>query len=149
MIASFTEHARKKEGQKNYDQLVEFFCHNITQTSAWMLVLSITNNVRQRAFSNRDAEEMVKILCTGFGIRASGIQYFRTFSSASSLQEASKASNVIQFASKKEGHKTNNERLIYELRHALQTKIIEYYQALDLVIKLIENYPDMEKYLQG
>jgi hypothetical protein len=149
MIASFTDHARKKEEKKNHDQLVCYFCQNITQTSAWMLLLSITNNVKQRTFSNKDAKEIVKILCTEFGIRASGIQYCRTFSSAPSLQEATKASNVIKFAFKKVCHTTNNERLISELRIAIQDKTIEYRQVLDLVITIIENYPDTEKQLQG
>ncbi len=114
-----------------------------------MLLLSLTNNVRQRTFSNKDAHEIVKILCTGFGVRTSGIQYYRTFSSAASFQEASKATNVIKFAFKKDCHTANNERLIYELRTAIWDKTIEYREALDLVIKIIENYPDTEKHLQG
>ena len=149
MIASFTDHARKKEEKRTHDQLVNYFCKNITQTSAWRLLLSITNNVTQKTFSNKDAQEIVKILCTEFGIRASGIQYCRTFSSAPSLQERTKASNVIKFAFKKDCHTTNNERLMYELRTAIQDKTIEYRQVLDLVITIIENYPDTEKHLQG
>jgi hypothetical protein len=149
MIASFTDHARKKEEKRNHDHLVDYFCKNITQTSAWMLLLSIINNVKQRTFSNNDAQEIVKILCTEFGVRACGIQYSRTFSSAPSLHEATKASNVIKIAFKKVCHTTNNERLIYELRTAIQDKTIEYRQVLDLIIKIIENYPDTEKQLQG
>ena len=149
MIASFTDHARKKEEKRNHDLLVEYFCKNITQTSAWMLLLSITNNVKQRTFSNKDAQEIAKILCTEFDIRASAIQYFRTFSSAPSLQKETKASNVIKFAFKKCCHTTNNERLMYELRTAIQDNTIEYRQVLDLVITIIENYPDTEKHLQG
>jgi hypothetical protein len=90
---------------------------------------------------------MAKILCSEFGVRASGIQYFKTFSSAPSLQEATKVSNVIKFTIK--NHKTNNERLIYELRSAIQDKTIEYRQALELAIKIMENYPDTEKLLRG
>jgi hypothetical protein len=147
MIASFADHARKKEGEKHYDKLVGFYCKNITQTSTWMLILSISNNIKQKTFSNQDAKEMAKILCSEFGVRASGIQYFKTFSSAPSLQEATKVSNVIKFTIK--NHKTNNERLIYELRSAIQDKTIEYRQALELAIKIMENYPDTEKLLQG
>jgi hypothetical protein len=149
MIASFTDHARKKEGKKDYDKLVGFYCKNITQTSTWMLILSISNNIQQKTFSNQDAKEMAKILCSEFGVRASGIQYFKTFSSAPSLQEATKVSNVIKLTIKKVCHKTNNERLIYELRSAIQDKTIEYRQALELAIKIMENYPDTEKLLQG
>jgi hypothetical protein len=148
MIASFANYARKREEKENYDQLVGFFCKNITQTSAWMLIISITNNVQQMTFSNKDANEMVKILCTEFSIRTCEIQYFRTFSSSPSIQEASKASNVIKFTFKKDWHRTNNERLIYELRSAVQNKTIEYRQALGLVIKLFEIYPDTDKHLQ-
>lgn len=147
MIASFDDHARKKEENENYDQLVGFFCKNITQTSAWMLIISITNNVQQMTFSNKDANGIAKILCTEFGIRACELQYYRTFSSAPSIPEAPKAANVIKFTFKKDWHKTNNERLIYELRSAVQDKTIEYRQALGLVIELFENYPDTEKHL--
>ncbi len=149
MIASFVDQVRRKTEKENYDLLVGFFCKNITQTSAWMLIISITNNVQQMIFSNNDANEIAKILCSEFGIRACEIQYCRTFSSAPSLQEASNASSVIKFPFKKDWHKTNNERLIHELRTAVQEKTIEYRQALDLVIKLLENYPDTDKHLQG
>jgi hypothetical protein len=149
MIASFTDHARKKEEKRNHDQLVDYFCKNITQTSAWVLLLSITNNVKQKTFSNEYAQEIVKILCTEYGIRASAIQYCRSFSSAPSLLERTKASNVIQLTFKKVCHTTNNERLMYELRTAIQDKTIEYRQVLDLVITIIENYPDTEKHLQS
>lgn len=149
MIASFTDHARKKEEQKQYDKLVNYFCEDITQTSTWMLILSISNSSKQKTFSNQDAKEMVKILCSEFGVRASGIQYFKAFSSAPFLQEASKVSNVIQFTINKVCHKANNERLIYELRSAIQDKAIEYRQGLELAINIVENYPDTEKLLQG
>jgi hypothetical protein len=148
MIASFTDHARNKEDKKQYDKFVDFFCKNITQTSTWMLILSISNNIKQKTFSNQDAKEMVKILCSEFGVRASGIQYFKTFSSAPSPQEASKALNVIQFTINKVCHKANNERLIYDLHSAIQDKTIEYRQGLELAIDIMENYPDTEKLLQ-
>lgn len=149
MIASFTDHARKKEEKKHYDELVGFFCKNIAQTSTWMLILSISNNIKQKTFSNQDAKEIVKILCSEFGVRSSGIQYFKTFSSVPCPREASKASNVIKFTIKKVCPKANNERLIYELRSAIQDKSIEYRQGLELAINIMENYPDTEKLLQG
>ena len=139
------ERRKKKE---SYDQFVGFFCKNITQTSAWLLIISITNNAQQMNFSNKDVDEIAKILCTEFGIRACEMQYYKTFSSAPSIQKASKAANVTRFTFKKDWQKTNNERLIFELRSAVQGKTIEYRQALGLVIKLFEHYPDTDKHLQ-
>jgi hypothetical protein len=46
-------------------------------------------------------------------------------------------------------HKANNKRLIYELRSAIRDKTIEYRQALEPAIEIMENYPDTEKLLQG
>jgi hypothetical protein len=149
MIASLTDFSRKKEEQKNYDQLVGFLCEKITHTSTWMLILSITNNAERIIFSNKEAGEMVHMLCTEFGIRTSAIQYFRTFSSVPAMPKTSKGSNVIHVAFKKDYHKTNNERLIHELRSAVLDKSIEYQQALGLVFKIIDSYPDTEKHLQG
>jgi len=148
MIASFTDHVRKKEEEKNYDQLVNFFCKNITQTTTWMLILSITNNIKQKNFSNKDANKIIKILCSEFGIRTSGMQYFKTFSSAPSLQETPKTSNVIKFTGKKVCHKTNTNDLIFKLRSAIQDKTIEYRQALELAIQIIEIYPDTKNHLR-
>lgn len=149
MIASFADHAIKKEEKKHYDQLVSFFCDNITQTATWMLIVSITNNVKQKNFSNKDAEEMAKILCTEFGIRPSAIQYFKTFSRTPSLQETTNSANVINLSVQKVCHKTNSKKLISELRSAIQEKTIEYRQALDLAITIIEHYPDAERHLHG
>jgi|GEM_PF-6022285 len=149
MIANFAGYARKKLEKKNHDQLVVFFCKNIEETSTWTLLLSITNNVEQLAFSNKDANELVETLCSQFGIRTSEIEYFRTFTSAPPPRPAPRASNVIPFALKNDCRTTNNKRLLYELHAALQAKNIEHRQALGLVIKIIENYPDTEKLLQG
>lgn len=149
MIADFAEHARKREGKRNYDELVKFFCENISQTTTWTLILSIANNVRQLTFSSTDANEMVKTLCREFGIKASAIQYFKTFSSPPFRQASANGANVIRFTSKKAGHETNNERLIHELHFAIRERTIEYRQALDLVMKIIESYPETKKNLQG
>ncbi len=149
MIASFTDLARKKEEEKHYDQLVSFYCKNITQTSAWTFILSITNNIEQRNLSNKDAAEIIKILCSGFGIRTSEIQYFKTFTSAPSPKIANKASNVIKFHITTVCQKATNEKLILELRSAIEEKTIEYRQALELANKIIASYPDTEKHLKG
>ena len=126
MIASFTDLARKKEEEKNYDQLVSYYCKNITQTKTWILIISITNTIEQRIFSNKDAAKIIQILCSEFGIRTCGIQYFKTFSSVPSPQKATKASNVIKLQSNKDCYKTNNENLMCELRSAIDDKTIEY-----------------------
>jgi hypothetical protein len=149
MLASFSDHVRKKEEEKNYNQLVRFFCENITQTSTWMLILSVTNKIKQKNFSKTDAEKIVTILCSEFGIRAPEIQYSQTFSSACAIQRTTKYSNVIEFKRKEIGPTTNNHRLVYELGSALQEKTIEYRQALELVITVLEYYPDTQKHLQG
>ncbi len=149
MIASFADHAKKKEEKQKYKQLVELLRVNSTQISTWTLIVSITNNVKQHMFSNSEAKTMVRILCTEFDIRGCEIQYYKTFSSTPFLPKNTKASNTIHFASKEICRKENNERLISHLYSAIQQETVEYHQALNMVIQILENYPDADKYLQS
>lgn len=147
MIASLSDHVSKREEEKNYGELVSFYCKSIVQTRIWELMVSIANNVKQKNFSNRDAIEMIKILSSEFGVRSAGIQYLRTFSSVPYNREESRVSNVIQLTLDNASKKANNERLLIELGFAIQNKDIEYSHALSLVNKIVENYPNTEKYL--
>lgn len=147
MITSLADHAKKKNEQENYDQLVGYFCKNLSEASTWRLIVSLTNNVQQGLFSNSEAKELVEILGTEFGIRTTDIQYLNTFSSDSHQQDKIASSKVIQFSSKQKKNKANKERLFSELSSALQERVIEYRQALDLVSKIIESYPDTANHL--
>lgn len=119
--------------------LVDYFVNLEEQRKLWYFTVAINSSARSHNFTQLQAEKLVDDLSTTYDIRRPNIQSAVAFNPFRSLNLKKKQK---VFPLKKTG--LFNERFeeqLGELYQLITGKLLEYRQALELTLVLLDNYP--------
>ncbi len=133
------------EKEKVHLELVDYFVNLDAQHKLWHFTIAINLHAQGHHFTAAQAEELVEHLAGHFGIRMANVESALAFS-AYCRNKKSGRQNLIRF--EKSGVSDDQfEMQIDVLYTLLQNKIMEYRQAIELVIRIIDYYPDIREFL--
>lgn len=126
------------EKQKVHSELVDYFVNLEEQRRLWYLTVAIRSQALGRQFTTSQAEELVRHLTRQYGIRRANIEAALAFHSFAYLNRGGNP-KVVRL----QNHPLSDEQFdeqISVLHDLFLKKILEYRQALELVVLLITHY---------
>lgn len=129
------EAAKKKEQGK----LVDYFVNLNEQRNLWYFTDAVNSNAKSRNYTQPQAEKLIDDLAKNYDIRRPHIESAIAFNPSCSL-DLKKKQKVVIF--KKSGLLNDIfQDQLGELYRLIKGKLLEYRQALELTLVLLNNYP--------
>ncbi|KKP68544.1 MAG: hypothetical protein UR66_C0005G0091 [Candidatus Moranbacteria bacterium GW2011_GWE1_35_17] len=129
--------ALKREREKAYQELVDFFKNSGLQQCAWELKSTLRSNTSGLVFTNFQAESIVKKLSYKFKITQAELEHFATKEAVSGW--ASAQAKVIVLRRTKQG--CDDEEFLNKLDAAIENGLFENSDALQMICDIIRYYP--------
>lgn len=129
--------------KKVHNELVDYFVNLDEQRKLWYFTLAVNNNARGHNFSLPQAERLIDELVRSYGIRRVNIEAAIAFNPVRSSTTASITGEKQKLIRFRKGSLLGElfEDHINDLYGLIQRKILEFRQALELVLVLLQNYP--------
>lgn len=129
--------------QKVHQELVGYFVNLEQQRQLWYFALAVNNDARARHYTASQAENLLATLASHFDIRQNHIEAAKAFAPSRSQAETG-PQKIIPLRKNTLMANGFEDQLatFYELMHL---KVLEFRQALALVLVLLENYPALKR----
>jgi hypothetical protein len=125
--------------EKVHVELVNYFVNLDEQHKLWYFTVAVNSNAKSHHFTQPQAEKLIDDLSKNYDIRRSNIELAVAFNPCCSL-DLNKKQKVIMF--NKIGLLSDIfEEQLSELYRLIKGKLLEYRQALELTLVLLDNYP--------
>jgi hypothetical protein len=140
-MAVLSMQQRRFEAEKEivHKELVNYFVSLDSQRKLWYFTLAINLNANSQKFSLSQAENLVGELAREFDIRRIHIEMAIAFATTP-FKNLKKSQNVIPLVRGRISEETFEDQVL-QLRYLIEGKILEFRQALDLTLILLDNYP--------
>lgn len=126
-----------------YSELVNYFVNLDDQRKLWYFSLAIRHHSQNLHFTVEQAEKLAEHLVVHFGIRMANVESALEFR-AYGYKKANNGQNIIRFV-KPSVSEDQFKMQIDTLYNLLQNKTIEFQQALEMVISILNYYPSTNR----
>lgn len=123
---------------KVHIELVHYYVNLEQERRLWYFSTSIRSYACEHYFTVSQAEQLVGKLSSYYGIRKANIETAVAFLSHGHFK--TKGNKVFRFRDEYMSSEHFEEQL-FVLDHLVQEHLLEYRQALDLVLNILDNYP--------
>jgi len=138
-VYSFHQRHVEAVRSKLHTELVDYFVQLEHQRQLWYFTLGVTSHANSRSFTLPQAEQLVAHFAEHFGIRQANIEAAIAFN-PTRLRNTTGKDKVIRLRKKSVSDESFDEQL-FEFFHLVKGKLLEYRQALELVLTLVDTYP--------
>jgi|GEM_PF-4978404 len=142
MIFSLKAAALERDKRKFVAELRDYYVDKIRQESGWSIVGAISQRLRKREFSNKEARQLVRFLARNYDIRQTSLQYSTSFSAAGLKRES--------VSEKQHPGKENSgefHELFMRLQAGVQDKLLSYRDACLLIEESTAGYPLAQEWI--
>ena len=139
LVHSLEEKRFEATKGKVHLELVDYFVNLDEQRKLWYFTVAVNSNAKSHNFSQPQAEQLIDDLSKNYDIRRPNIESAVAFNPFRSL-DLKKKQKVIML---KKGGLLNElfQDQLGELYRLIKGKLLEYRQALELTLILLDNYP--------
>lgn len=138
-VHSLEEKRFEATKEKAHIELVNYFVNLDEQRKLWYFTVAVNSSAKSQYFSQPQAEKLIGDLSKNYDIRRPNIESAVAFNPCFFL-DLKKKQKVITL--KKSGFLNDFfENHLGELYRLIKGKLLEYRQALELILVLLDNYP--------
>ncbi len=119
-------------------ELVHYYINLEEERRLWYFSASVCSHAREHYFTISQAEQLVRNLSNHYGIKRANIEAAIAFVPLGRYK--TEENKLFRLRSKNMTNKSFEEQL-YTLDLLMQQHLLEYRQALDLVLNILSNYP--------
>lgn len=123
---------------KVHTELVHYFVNLEEERRLWYFSASVCSHAREHDFTISQAEQLITNLSNHYGITKVNIETAVAFVPLGRYK--TEGNKVFQLNSKCISNESFEEQL-FVLYLLMQEHLLEYRQALDLVLNILDNYP--------
>jgi hypothetical protein len=129
--------------EKVHREMVDYFVNLDEERKLWYFTLAIRSHILRHDFTATQAESLVRNLTRKYGIRQASIETALAFK-AFSCGDKKRTSKIVSFYNRGLSEEEFEEKL-FALDNLFLGKIMEYRQALELVVMILNHYSDCRK----
>jgi|GEM_PF-2981922 len=133
--------------EKAHLELVDYFVNLDQQRKLWYFTVAINSNAKSHHFTQSQAEKLIDDLSKNYDIRRPNIEWAVAYTPCCSF-DLNQEQKVVRL--EKSGLLSELfETQLGELYRLIKEKLLEYRQALELTLVLLNNYPAAKRLIKG
>lgn len=136
MILNFQAAALERDKKKFVVELRDYYVDKTRQESGWSIVGAISQRLRKKEFTCKEAKQLVRFLARKYDIRRTSLQYATSFSASGPAR-----GSFIEKQQTRQETTGEFHELFLRLQAGVQDKLLSYRDACSLIEESTVGYP--------